>query len=235
MKKEDYENFAHYEERNYFRYESYRKNSDLALDKIVTYVNIGLDKPFYTDVVVIKDYLEETVLVNKYRALPKTYEPHDLVELPISKGYKLRRAPADSFLNLITAAKSDGITLLPYSAYRSYEYQELLYDKYALEDGKTLADTYSARAGHSEHQTGLAVDVTNDEDINSLDDSSIKWLEDNSSKYGFIIRYPNNKINITGYMYEEWHLRFIGVYHAAKIKELDITYDEYYDMYIKTS
>ena len=113
-------------------------------------------------------------------------------------------------------AASQGISLSIISGFRSYSRQSTLYNNYVNRDGKAAADTYSARAGHSEHQTGLAAD------INSLYQSFIdtpegKWLNNNCHKYGFIIRYPKGKESITGYIYEPWHIRYVGVDIATSL------------------
>ena len=113
------------------------------------------------------------------------------------------------------------------------ENKALLEKLMELVDGKEKADTYSARPGHSEHQTGLAVDL-NDPNVEGkrLDDKDYEWLLENAHKYGFIVRYQESYIPITGYMEETWHIRYVGSDIATKIHELDITYEEYYDLYI---
>ena len=120
------------------------------------------------------------------------------------------------------------------SAYRSYTNQETLYNRYVQKDGSIKADTYSARPGHSEHQTGLAVDVHNTVlPYTSFDKTNeFTWMKENAHKYGFILRYPKDKTNITGYDYEPWHNRYIGVEHATYIYENNITFDEYYIKYL---
>ena len=114
------------------------------------------------------------------------------------------------------AAKADGLNIYISSGFRSYSYQKNLYNNYVNRDGVVAADTYSARAGHSEHQSGLAFDV------NTINDSFAnteegKWLNDNCYKYGFILRYPKGKSDETGYQYEPWHFRYVGVELAEKL------------------
>lgn len=132
-------------------------------------------------------------------------------------------------------AHNIGLTLYINSPYRSYNTQKYLYNNYGLKDGYTLADTYSARPGFSEHQTGYAIDVTSKStNFSNFEYSSeYKWLEDNAYKYGFILRYPKGKEYITGYQYEPWHYRYVGKGLANKIKELNITFEEYYAYYLK--
>jgi LAS superfamily LD-carboxypeptidase LdcB len=112
------------------------------------------------------------------------------------------------------------------SGFRSYSTQNTLYNKYVARDGKAEADRYSARPGHSEHQTGLAFD------LNSLDQSfentkEGKWLAENCWKYGFIIRYPKGKESVTGYMFEPWHVRYLGKEVAKKVYESGKCLEEY--------
>ena len=115
---------------------------------------------------------------------------------------------------MFSAAKQAGYTMWAQSGFRSYSTQQRLYNNYVNRDGKTAADTYSARPGHSEHQSGLAFDVcaTNKPCISSSFDNTeeAKWLASNAYKYGFILRYPKSKVNETGFMYESWHFRYVG-------------------------
>jgi D-alanyl-D-alanine carboxypeptidase len=112
------------------------------------------------------------------------------------------------------------------SGFRSYSRQKTIYNNYVAIDGVTKADTYSARPGHSEHQTGLAFDVGAIDD-NYGNTAAGKWLANNAHKYGFIIRYPKGKTHITGYKYEPWHIRYIGTNHATTIYNKQITLEEY--------
>ena len=143
-------------------------------------------------------YVNDILVANKTYALPSSYAPGGMLNIFMN-----------AFNTMQADAATQGIGLSIISGYRSYSRQSTLYNNYVSRDGKAAADTYSARAGHSEHQTGLAAD------INSLDQSWIntpegKWLNDNCYKYGFIIRYPKGKESITGYMYEPWHIRYVG-------------------------
>jgi ribosomal protein L20 len=139
-----------------------------------------------------------------------------------------------AFTELVNAAKEEDYYIRGVSGYRSYNYQDSLYNKYVTSDGKENADRYSARAGYSEHQTGLALDISNNKST-YMDFESTKefeWMKNNAHKYGFILRYPKDKEKITGYMYEAWHYRFVGTEIATYIKKHNITYDEYYTMFI---
>ena len=143
-------------------------------------------------------YINGILVANKTYSLPNTYNPGKLL---------------DEFMNNYNAmandASKEGINLNIISGFRSYDTQSVLYNRYASRDGVSLADTYSARAGHSEHQTGLAADINSlDQDFEYTEEG--KWLNANCSKYGFIIRYPKGKEEITGYMFEPWHIRYVG-------------------------
>ena len=149
-------------------------------------------------------YIEGYLVVNKTYTLPSSY------------GNGLTNATTEAFNNMQAAAKVDGLNIYISSGFRSYSYQKTLYNNYVNRDGVVAADTYSARAGHSEHQSGLAFDV------NTINDSFAnteegKWLNDNCYKYGFILRYPNGKSDETGYQYEPWHFRYVGVELAEKL------------------
>lgn len=139
------------------------------------------------------------------------------------------RAPAAKALESMFAdAKSAGYSLLISTAYRSYSYQKSLYDSYATKDGVAKADTYSARPGTSEHQTGLALDIRDSSGKCSLqqcfgDLPSAQWLAANSYKYGFILRYTKDKVAITGYEYEPWHFRYVGTVLSNEMHQKRIT------------
>ncbi|WP_297137073.1 M15 family metallopeptidase [Terrisporobacter sp.] len=177
------------------------------------------------------------ILVNRENKIDETYIPNDLV-IPnvkfISKNSPnkmLRKETALQLENMFEDAKKEGINLLAVSGYRSYEYQKELYDKKVKRSGKEEADKYVAVPGTSEHQTGFVMDVLSSE-YNKLDEGfkytdAYDWLCNNMDKYGFIIRYPEGKEDITGYEYEPWHLRYVGKEAAKEINDKDITLEEY--------
>lgn len=165
---------------------------------------------------VIKDgitYIDGYLIVNKTYSLPSSY------------GTSLTSTTKNAFNKMQAAAKLDGINIYIASGFRSYQTQNRLYNNYVARDGKAKADTYSARAGHSEHQSGLAFDIcSHDLDgqnacINSNFDNTdqAKWLAQNAYKYGFILRYPKGKTNETGYKYESWHFRYVGTDLSTKL------------------
>jgi len=214
------------------RYNAYKTLKNLEMKQAVTEVNLNLDEPFYQTIETVDNENDITVLVNKSHALPSDYVPKNLVPIPSFPNLVIKEEAMSDFENLLAAAKLDNIIFIPYSTYRSYDYQEGLYNKYLQSDPVSVVDTYSARPGHSEHQTGLALDVRSDDHWYNLTDEDYEWMQNNSYKYGFIIRYPKDNSTITGYKEEPWHIRYIGIEHATKVHELNITYDEYYDIYL---
>lgn len=159
-------------------------------------------------------YFQGILVVNKKYALPENYNPGDN---PEARG---------ALTKMQNAAARAGFSLPLNSAFRSFSYQKNLYNSYAAIDGVAAADTYSARPGHSEHQTGLAFDIGNISD--SFGDAGAgKWIAENMADYGFILRYPKGKEYITGYKYEPWHVRYVGVQHAQKIFASGLTLEEY--------
>ena len=223
-------NLSYFKEDNLERYLKY--NQAKTTEERATYVNALLDYDYYTHVVNIENPEEITVLVNKYHKLSSDYVPSDLetISTKYNQGFnnKMRKVAREAFEKMCEAALNDNITIYSGSAYRSYSYQQTLYNRYVNNNGFDAAETFSARAGYSEHQTGLATDVMNKQlDFISKNDKEYTWLINNSYKYGFILRYPEGKEKITGYMYEEWHFRYVGVEIAKEIVDLGITYDEY--------
>lgn len=149
-------------------------------------------------------YVDGYLVVNKTYSIPSTYNPglDDNVQAQANV--------------MFTAAKTEGLNVYLSSGFRSFSYQSTIYNNYVSRDGKLLADTYSARPGHSEHQTGLSFDVNQID--NSFDNTpEAKWLSNNCYKFGFILRYPKGKENETGYQYESWHFRYVGTELAEKL------------------
>ena len=174
------------------------------------------------------------IVVNKTYSLPSNFAPNNLVSI---NGYiKVVNYVKDAFTNLTSDATALGLNIYASSGYRSYSDQNYIYNNYVSWDGQENADTYSARAGHSEHQTGLAIDV-NTVDSSFDNTSESNWLKDNCYKYGFIIRYPKNKSNVTGYGYEPWHIRYVGKEFATTLyNDGDwITLEEYFGIDSKYS
>ncbi len=215
--------------------ERYLKYGGKDASKIVSEVNSNRDYDFYENTKETDITKDNLMIVNKYYYLTEDYEPGDLVTLTgdYNKGVNnmMRREAADAFMEMADAAKLDNIIIRNASAYRNYEYQENLYNNYVTRDGKEAADTYSARAGYSEHQTGLVSDINQIETAFENTDA-FRWLSENAYKYGFILRFPKDKENITGYKYEPWHYRYVGKDVAKIIYDEDITLEEYYAYYV---
>lgn len=173
------------------------------------------------------------IIVNKENKLDRRYVPENLVvpNIKIQGNCSLvSEEMVDDLELMFNAALKDGINLIGVSGYRSYEYQEGLY--FLAESGNSSYDSdYVAIPGYSEHQTGLAIDILSDEysvlDDGFKDTEAYKWLIDNCYKYGFIIRYPEGKESITGYPFEPWHLRYVGIAAATEIAKKGVTLEEY--------
>jgi len=214
------------------QYLEYQKLNDVPFETIVTYVNIGLNIDFYSQYSAVENAGNNLVLVNKYNKLADEYVPNDLVAL--SGTMMISERAKDHITELVSDATNEGYYVCYYSGYRSFDLQTRLYNNYVKRDGEKAADLYSARPGFSEHQTGLVIDLCSTDRKTIKENTPLyEWITTNAHKYGFIIRYPKNKTNITGYQFEPWHLRYIGVEHATKVNMLNITYDEYYDLFIK--
>lgn len=159
-------------------------------------------------------YFDGILVVNKTYALPADYAPGVNAEAQAA------------FDEMQAAAAEEGLNIYISSGYRSYDYQAGLYQRYVDKDGKEEADRYSARPGHSEHQTGLAFDL-NSIDNSFADTKEGKWILRNCYKYGFIIRYPADKEDVTGYMWEPWHIRYLGKETAQAVYDSGLCLEEY--------
>lgn len=180
----------------------------------------------------LSDPASPWVVANKRRPLnPLGYIPADLVNA--GNGQMLRRTAADALTELKAAAAKKELYILPLSGYRSYDTQVAVYASEVKAHGQATADTQSARPGHSEHQTGWAIDVGGGgcgiEDC-FANTTEGKWLASNAHTYGFIIRYLPQKQAITGYRYEPWHIRYVGKRLAAELHKSGKTMEEFFDL-----
>lgn len=177
-------------------------------------------------------------LVNRAHTLDASYVPDDLVTIEVNyindmeMVNQLRQEASDALTDLFEEANNVGYSLYAVSGYRSYEYQEELYDDFVATHGEEEAQRFSAPPGASEHQTGLSMDITSEdvayglvETFGETDDGV--WVSENAHRFGFIIRYPYGKEDVTGYMYEPWHLRYVGKELANDIYESGLAYEEY--------
>lgn len=175
------------------------------------------------------------VLVNKYYKLAEDYKPDDLVEVESNYGRGfLRKEAYEAYKKMQNDAEKEGLSMYITSPYRSYDTQYKLYNYYLSIDSQEVVDTYSARPGNSEHQLGLAVDILSPgyDFGNFYQTKEAEWLKENAYKYGFIFRYPEDKVDITGYKFEPWHYRYVGEI-AKDVYDSGLTYDEYFEKYIK--
>lgn len=212
---------------NLEEYLEYTKK-ETNISKVISKVNVNTNKDFYEDTKETDISKGNAMLVNKYNYLPNDYEPTDIVSISnwyAYSGHSTKKEVYDAYVKMWKKAKEAGNTLLVNSSYRTRDEQSEEYDN--------SSDEYASRPGFSEHQTGLALDIVTYDTIgNDFENSSeFKWLQENSYKYGFILRYPKDKEDITGYNYESWHYRYLGVSLATKVHDEGITYDEYYSYY----
>jgi len=215
---------------NINRYYNYDKYNDYNYLDIVKYVEIGLDKDFYTNIKEISDYDSDLVLVNKYNKLPNNYQENNLITLKEPYSYnnqKVKKTIYDNLIKMINDASKSNIKLFVISGYRTEDYQDKLFTNSLKRNGIEHALKYSAKKGHSEHQTGLAIDI-NSTESEFKNTKEYLWLKNNSYKYGFIERYKENKEFITGYAYEPWHYRYVGIEVSSYINKKNITFEEYY-------
>ena len=219
--------FPFYHEEKKEEYLDYQEKTGLSLKEAIIHVNIGLNHPFYYHTTPSLDTDKITMLVNKYHYVDKEYTPNNLIQI---NGLTINREAYDAFKLMQNDIKKENLNIRIISAYRSFHYQEQLYNNYLKKESQEIVDTYSARPGYSEHHTGLAIDIDNEIlDFNKFYlTKEFLWMQENAYKYGFILRYPKDKENITGYTYEPWHYRYIGKEIATYIKTHNITYEEYY-------
>jgi len=189
-------------------------------DKTADANNINIDK--------------ELVLVNSEHGLDKYYKPESLTipDISFASGVSQEEKHVAGIIErpleeLVDAAKKDGVILFGNSGYRSYKSQENTYSNRVKSQGEKLADAYVAKPGFSEHQTGLCIDITNQDRNLIKGTKEANWLSENCYKFGFIIRYPYGKKSITGIEYEPWHIRYVGKNAAKYIHDNEITLEEY--------
>jgi D-alanyl-D-alanine carboxypeptidase len=239
------DNIVSYISNDYFdidsieRYIEYKKiNNTYDYNQIISHVNMFLDYPYYGHTIDVTNPNDILVIANKYYKLSSDFVPKDLVRIDTKYAVDNDRwvipIVKENFEKMASDMKKLNLTIQAKSAYRSYQTQAILYNDYVKANGKASADTFSAQAGYSEHQTGLAVDVrAGTGNYGTFQQSKeYEWMIQNAHKYGFILRYPENKTNITGYKFESWHFRYVGVDIAKYIYENNLTFDEYYAMNI---
>lgn len=216
----------------------YMKNNDeggkniqtLTIDVVRMYQN-DIFNPKDIQPETVKDPNDITVLVNKTHEIPKGWKPDDLVDV-IDSHQQLRKEAADAYKEFYMAAKKKGIECYAISGYRTNETQSLYWNRQVQIKGEEYASLYSAYPGRSEHQLGLAMDVsyqkTGERLTEKVADSDIgKFIVSDGYQYGFILRYPQDKVSITNYGYEPWHMRYVGKKLAKELHESGLTLEEY--------
>ncbi|WP_368657223.1 D-alanyl-D-alanine carboxypeptidase family protein [Metabacillus halosaccharovorans] len=232
---------------NYTQTEQIENNEEVNEPKVEIDEDFLLESEFFNQVKqvngdnVIENPTNLLVMVNKDFALSSEFEPNDLVvpdvefsfgDADVPQKY-IRKVAADALEELFELAEKDGIELLAVSGYRSYSRQEGIFNVEKQDKGEEYALQAVALPGQSEHQTGLAMDISsrsvNLEITEEFGDTKEgKWVQENAHRAGFIIRYPKNKESLTGYQYEPWHLRYVGKEKAAIMYEKDLTLEEYF-------
>lgn len=193
-------------------------------------------KPY--EITYAADPSKTSMLVNKTWYLDESYVPANLTDLSMqcgAAGTRLAKEAADAMEEWAAAGREMNLAFYAISAYRSYDSQKTLYDNYVIGHGQEQADRESARPGFSEHQTGLTADVTatGDESKDFSETSAFIWASANCADYGWILRYPEGKEDITGYEYESWHYRYLGKELAQAVTKTGMTYDEFWNLYLK--
>lgn len=220
---------------NYDRYVDYSNETGEDDETTVLAVNLDMDKENYEDPIVVKKFSTD-MLVNKHRSLTKDFEPEDLVS--IDEKYAAddtqagSRIAVNAFIQMYKAAKKEGYGLVINSSYRSYEDQEDICDTYRELYGENYVKNYVAMPGFSEHQTGLSFDIGSTDSNVFADSDEYEWVQENAHKYGFIQRFPTKYESITGFRAEPWHYRYVGKKIATYIYENDISFEEYYALFL---
>ena len=194
--------------------------------------DVNTKNEFYKNIKLIENPDNLLVLVNKNNQLQSSYIPSDLESISLrfaNKDKCLKKEAKEAFEKLSSEASALGYRIVAVSAYRDYSYQNELFNYYVEEKDLEYALNCSAKPGHSEHQTGLAVDVEGEnKDYDNFEDTKeFNWMKDNAHRFGFILRYPKGKEDITGFKYEPWHYRYVGVEIATEIYNKNITLEEY--------
>lgn len=220
---------------NYDRYLAYTDATGEDEKTTVIHVNLDMDKERYVDVVEVPNFSYD-MLVNKYRYLDKNYEPDDLIrikdEYTDGEEYFANRTAVNALIQMFETAKLDGLEMVVNSAYRSYEEQEETAEFYRKWYGDNYVTNFVAKPGFSEHQTGLAFDIGSTSEKVFADSKEYDWIIKNAYKYGFIHRFTKKGEVITGFRNEPWHFRYVGKDIAKYVYEHNITFEEYYVMFL---
>lgn len=230
--------YPHYLEKNVTQYTQYRYNNpDIPRSTAMAYVNVNVDTEFYSNIREVTNPDSVSLLVNKHHKLSSDWAPKDLVN--IGNGYRLRSEAAEAYFLMKEEMNGIGLNLNVVSAYRTYYSQESSHRSSSRYNGIDAADQDLARAGHSEHQTGLTMDVLHRSHSGRLanahfqDTAEYAWMLENAHNFGFILRYPSGYEHIHGYVFEPWHWRYVGADIAtAMYNEGIVVYEEFYGKYL---
>ena len=232
----EYKDIYYADKDKYERYDKYKRlHPDMDLEEVIWRVDANLDKEFYDeDYTSIADKKNASpLLINKFNRVSDNFEPKNLVK--IEGNYVATPATAQAYNDMLSEMAQYGMKIYIVSSYRDIKYQTNLYRNYLKNDTKDVVDTYSARPGYSEHHTGRALDIS--QVYNNLDafegSDEAKWVYDNCYKYGFIVRYKENQIDVTGYIFEPWHITYVGKEIAGIMHDENIeTLEEYVVKYV---
>ena len=220
---------------NYDRYVDYSNETGEDDETTVLAVNLDMDKENYKDPEIVSEFSTD-MLVNKHRSLKKDFEPDDLVSIDLKYAsddtQEGSRIAVNAFISMYKAAKKEEFDLVINSSYRSYEEQEETCDTYRDLYGDNYVTNYVALPGFSEHQTGLAFDIGSRNSNVFAESPEYDWVQENAHKYGFIQRFPSKYEAVTGFRAEPWHYRYVGKKIAKYIYEHDITFEEYYVLFL---
>lgn len=223
---------------NYDRYVDYSNETGEDDETTVLAVNLDMDKENYEDPVIVTDFSTDMV-VNKHRSLTKDFEPDDLVS--IDEEYAAddtqagSRIAVNAFIEMYKDAQKEGYDLVINSSYRSYQDQEEVCNTYRDLYGDNYVTNYVAMPGFSEHQTGLSFDIGSKDTNVFAESDEYTWIQENAHKYGFIQRFPEEYEAVTGFRAEPWHYRYVGKKIASYIYENNISFEEYYALFLDTN
>ncbi len=215
------------------------KNKKKSNNEIIAVINTHQEENAYEETKESDTEKGILININKFYKVNEDYEPQEITNINLQYAYannKLANVANEAFVTMWNAAKEQDLQLIVNTSYRSYKSQETMYENTKAANGSRTADNMVARPGHSDHQTGLSIDVyeKNYQTMATFKDSpAYTWLKENAYKYGFIERYPEGKEYITGFTYEPWHWRYVGEEAAKTIHEENITFDEYYAYYVE--
>ncbi len=226
--------------KNFERYVEYKKShEETSYSDVIAIINVNASAGWYNETRPSDPSKEYLVIVNKFYKLEPEYKRIDLKNVNLAYAYADNKA-AEIVIENFEKMKNDlekeiDVHLMINSSYRNYKNQEEVYNNYKMVSFN-YAEKYSVRPGHSEHQTGLAIDITSLENPSAnafVESDEYAWLKDNCYKYGFILRYPKDKEYLTGFSNESRHFRYVGKDAATVIHNENITFDEYYAYYIE--